>query len=152
MLWSYQIIERGSQAVSFMTTWECLCLTLIGAAILLPRTRYRENLRYIPGPFWASTLPFDRLITSASGQQQWKHIQYYENYGPFVRVGPNHVSISPGEFITQIYGIGNAYPKVCNFFHRNYTPLAFFTEQFLLRFRWNLSSGLQIPNSFLNPK
>jgi len=152
MLWSYHIIERGSQVVSFMTTWECLCLTLIGAAILLLRTRYRKDLRDIPGPFWASILPFDRLITSASGQQQWKHIQYHESYGPFVRIGPNHVSISRGEFITQIYGIGNAYPKACHSFNKKYPPLTFFTEQFLLRFRWNLSSGLQISNTFLDPR
>jgi hypothetical protein len=70
MLLLHHIIAGGRQAVSFIVTWEGLCLTLIGVAALLLRIRYRKQLRDIPGPFWASILPFNRLITSASGQQQ----------------------------------------------------------------------------------
>lgn len=106
-----QIISRALEAILQTITRYALFLALIGAAAYFFRIRYRKGLRDIPGPFWASILSFDRVITTASGKQQHKHLQYHNTYGPFVRVGPNHVSISRGEFITQIYGIGNAYPK-----------------------------------------
>jgi hypothetical protein len=110
--WLRQIVSRVLETVPHAIIRHALFLALIGAAAYFFRIRYRKGLQDIPGPFWASILSFDRVITSASGKQQQKHLQYHKTYGPFVRVGPNHVSISQGEFITQIYGIGNAYPKV----------------------------------------
>lgn len=110
--WVRQIISRALEAMLRAITRYGLLLALIGAAAYSFRIRYRKGLQDIPGPFWASILSFDRVITTASGKQQHKHLQYHNTYGPFVRVGPNHVSISRGEYITQIYGIGNAYPKV----------------------------------------
>lgn len=117
MFRSSQIAALVSDALCFLATWHGLSLMSIGTVALMLRTRYQKYLRDIPGPFWASILPFDRLSTSVHGQQQQTHIEYHERYGPFVRVGPNHVSISRGEYITQIYGIGNAYLKVSHIFH-----------------------------------
>lgn len=72
MLRSSQIVTLGSHALSFLATWQGLYVVSIGAAALLLRIRYQKNLREIPGPFWASVLPFDRLATSASGQPATK--------------------------------------------------------------------------------
>ncbi len=87
-----------------------LCLAIV-LAILLSR-RYRKGLRDIPGPFFASVLPLDRIVTAASGHLFLTHIKYHEKYGPRVRVGPNHVSISDANVIPQIYGITTAFTKV----------------------------------------
>lgn len=76
------------------------------------RTRYRRGLRRIPGPFFASFLPVDRLRTAASGLQFEDHLRYHEKYGPLVRVGPNHVSVADGDMIPKIYNINAKFYKV----------------------------------------
>ena len=83
-------------------------------ALLGFRRRYRKGLRDIPGPLFASISSFDRIITAASGNQFLTHIGYHNKYGPRVRVGPNHVSLSDGDVIPQIYGITTKFYKVCS--------------------------------------
>lgn len=135
-----QILHKVYQILSFVATWPGVLLVLLVVAALLLRIRYRKGLRKVPGPFLASILPFDRLLTAATGRQQWRHIDYHERYGPFVRVGPNHVSISRGDYITQIYGIGNAFPKVCSMctFLMHSRLIAALAEPFLYGVRRNL--------------
>lgn len=92
-------------------------LVVLGALFLLGivlavKTRYRRGLGKLPGPFLASISPLDRIITSASGQQFKKHLQYHEKYGPVVRVGPNQVSFSNSELIAKVYGITSRFYKV----------------------------------------
>jgi hypothetical protein len=114
-MFNNQVPLKGLEILCVVTTGRGILLTLLLVTTILSlRIRYRQGLRNVPGPFLASIFPFDRLVTSASGRQQWRQIEYHEIYDPFVRVGPNHVSISQGEFITQIYRIGNAYPNVCS--------------------------------------
>lgn len=81
--------------------------------VLATKTRYRKGLKKVPGPFWASISPLDRIITSASGQQFKRHLEYHDKYGPVVRVGPNHVSFSNSDLIPQVYGITSRFYKVC---------------------------------------
>ena len=81
---------------------------------LLGYRRYRKGLRDIPGPLFASISSLDRIITAASGNQFLTHIRYHNKYGPRVRVGPNHVSLSDGDVIPQIYGITTKFYKVCS--------------------------------------
>ena len=88
-----------------------ILLLAIVLAILLQR-RYRKGVRDIPGPFFASILPLDRVLSVASGHQFLTHIKYHEKYGSRVRVGPNHVSISDASVIPQIYGITTSFTKV----------------------------------------
>lgn len=92
-------------------------LTLLGVVTLLTALyiasiRYRTGLRKVPGPFAASILPFDRMLSALRGDQHQQHQDYHRRYGKLVRVGPNHVSISAGQVITQIYGIGSKFKKV----------------------------------------
>ena len=63
-------------------------------------------------PFWASILPLDRILTAARGNQFDTHIRYHKKYGPYVRVGPNHISIANGDAIPQIYSITSKFDKV----------------------------------------
>lgn len=91
-----------------------LLSTLISLLGYLIGCRYRKGLRNVPGPFFASFLPIDRLRTAISGCQQLAHIEYHKKYGRCVRVGPNHVSFSDASVITQIYGITSKFYKVNN--------------------------------------
>ena len=76
------------------------------------RIRYRAGLRQVPGPFFASFLPLDRVLSSARGHQYAHHITLHEKHGSQVRVGPNHVSISNPDAISVIYGISTKFYKV----------------------------------------
>jgi len=79
--------------------------------VYLLSIRLRPGLRQIPGPFFASILPVDRLITAARGNQHEVHRAYHRKYGRAVRIGPRHVSLSDGALIPHIYGISSAFRK-----------------------------------------
>ena len=99
-----------------------LALPFLAVLSLVALFRIRKDLSHIPGPFFASIFPFDRLLTAASGQQFLAHIRYHERFGPCVRVGPNHVSFSDADVIPQIYGITTKFFKVCRPLRWCYVP------------------------------
>ena len=90
----------------------------IGVVLLTFMTGYffyiknRKGLRDIPGPFLASILPLDRLLSAARGHQFATHLEYHRKYGSLVRVGPNHVSFSDAEAIPLVYSVNTKYFKV----------------------------------------
>ncbi|KAL2410861.1 hypothetical protein ABEF91_000066 [Exophiala dermatitidis] len=106
------------EQISYMVLWiqdhllstlsGCLVLSCLFIAVYI---RCRPGLRQIPGPFWASITPLDRLITAASGKQFLKHLEYHDKYGRLVRVGPNHVSFSDASLIPVVYGITSRFMK-----------------------------------------
>jgi cytochrome P450 len=75
------------------------------------RIRYRHDLRKIPGPFLASFSNIDRIRSAIKGDQMTYHLDLHRKHGKLVRVGPNHVSISDGDTIPQIYGISTNFIK-----------------------------------------
>ncbi len=79
--------------------------------IILLRIRYRRGLRKIPGPFLASILPLDRMLSAYSGHQFQRHLDYHAKYGKIVRVGPNHVSLGEWEQISNVYSITSKFDK-----------------------------------------
>ena len=87
-----------------------LLVALVVAALV--RVRYRRGLRDIPGPFFASILPLDRILSTYSGHQFQRHMDYHAKYGKLVRVGPNHVSLGDSEQISNVYGITSKFDKV----------------------------------------
>lgn len=93
-----------------------IVLSAISILVYLSFIRYRVGPRDVPGPFWASILPFDRLMTAFTGQQQKSQIKYHKRYGPLVRVGPNHVSISDADAIPQIYGTASTKYEKSDFY------------------------------------
>jgi hypothetical protein len=80
--------------------------------IVLSTVRRRKGLRNVPGPFLASILPFDRILTTFSGHQFQRHLAYHEKYGPLVRIGPKHVSVADSDQISVIYPITSKFGKV----------------------------------------
>jgi hypothetical protein len=98
-----------------LSTWQLVAAftgtLIIYQLVSLLRTWYRTGLRDIPGPWLASMSNLDRLISCAKGMQMDYHIRLHEKYGPLVRIGPSHVSISDGSLIPQIYGITSRFYK-----------------------------------------
>jgi hypothetical protein len=85
-----------------------LIIILLGSLI---QTRYRHDLRKIPGPFLASFSNIDRIWSVVGKEQMKYHISLHRKYGRLVRVGPNHVSISDSNTIQQLYSISPKFIK-----------------------------------------
>jgi hypothetical protein len=68
-------------------------------------------LRKIPGPILARFSGLYRLNLVHKGNAPQNYRFLHEEYGPIVRVGPNHVSISEVAMIPKIYGIGSQFTK-----------------------------------------
>ncbi|EGP91637.1 putative P450 monooxygenase [Zymoseptoria tritici IPO323] len=92
-----------------------LSLALLGLLIssigYLLHVKFRPGLRRIPGPWLASISSLDRLRSAASGQQMNYHLKLHEQYGPLVRIGPNHVSFAYADLIPDVYGVGTKFRK-----------------------------------------
>lgn len=73
--------------------------------------RYRSQLRKIPGPFFSSFSHLPRLFSVARGSAHLDAIELHEQYGPVVRVGPNHVSFSDPEALSVVYSISTNFEK-----------------------------------------
>jgi len=75
------------------------------------QSRYRHDLRKLPGPFLASFSNIDRIWSVLREDQMDYHLSLHRKYGRLVRVGPNHVAVSDGNAISQIYGITTKFIK-----------------------------------------
>jgi hypothetical protein len=73
--------------------------------------KFRPGLFSIPGPRLASFTNFWRVFDVASGQTHLTAIALHEKYGPVVRTGPRHVSISDPALIPVIYATNGKYIK-----------------------------------------
>ncbi|KAK4174348.1 putative cytochrome P450 pisatin demethylase-like protein [Triangularia setosa] len=74
-------------------------------------TRYRSGLRRVPGPFLASFSNLWKLRATWNQNMHRENVRVHEDYGPIVRIGPNHVSVSDAESMQTIYGVKNVFPK-----------------------------------------
>lgn len=107
------VLELGWSWVQFHP-WTTLLALLITN---LTWTRYRTGLRHIPGPFVASFSSFWKLRATWNQNMHRENVRVHEDYGPIVRIGPNHVSVSDPESMQTIYGIKNVYRKVTKLNH-----------------------------------
>ena len=85
-----------------------------------------DSLDLIPGPYLArwSSLYRPYLYLYGNGPQRLRNL--HEKYGPIVRIGPAHVSISDLTATKQLYGVGNRYRKV-----GSSNPVVYFTADLI---------------------
>lgn len=87
-------------------------ILLIGSQLLIRVVRALVSpLRDVPGPLWTrfTTLwYFDRV---RNGHFERDNIHLHEQYGPIVRIAPNHYSISDASDIKTVYGTGSRFAK-----------------------------------------
>ncbi|KAF2172538.1 hypothetical protein M409DRAFT_17769 [Zasmidium cellare ATCC 36951] len=100
---------------SSLPVWPLLPYIAVASAIALTgyllSIRYRPGLRQVPGPLLASFSDLDRIISTAKGLCMNYHLKLHEQYGPLVRIGPKHVSISDPSYIPVLYGINSKFWK-----------------------------------------
>lgn len=104
--------ESQSSTTMHTQTIFLLPVLFITFQILLRITKSLTSpLKSIPGPFWArlsNLWYFNRL---RHGHFEHENIQLHNQYGPIVRLGPNHYSISDAASIKTIYGTGSKFAK-----------------------------------------
>ena len=82
-----------------------VCLFLLG-------NRYGNGISHIPGPMIPSLTGFWRVLDAGRGQAHETQLHLHRKYGPLVRIGPSHVSISDPKAIPIIYSFKDGFVKV----------------------------------------
>ncbi|EGP82950.1 putative P450 monooxygenase [Zymoseptoria tritici IPO323] len=78
-----------------------ILIIVVGGSIVLGYT----TLSDIPGPFYAKFTDYWRFRVVGKRNSHETYLKLHEEYGDFVRIGPNCVSISRPDVIPLIYGI-----------------------------------------------
>ncbi|KAI6349330.1 hypothetical protein MCOR25_010676 [Pyricularia grisea] len=73
--------------------------------------RYASPLRKYPGPFLASVSRLWKVISTASSQTQFDHIELHEKYGSIVRIAPDEVSLASPEAARLLLSAGKGFTK-----------------------------------------
>lgn len=88
-----------------------LLLPFLAFVVLTLLIYRRIHLYHIPGPLFAGLSYIPRLVSVGKGSTHVDIINLHKKHGPLVRVGPNHVSFSDGEAITQVYSAMTKFEK-----------------------------------------
>lgn len=107
-------VGRLAQSACLGWTWLYHHLGTTLLAVLLANllwTRYSSGLRQIPGPFLASFSNLWKLQAVWKQNMHRANIRVHEDYGPIVRIGPNHVSVTDPASMQIIYGVKNVWQK-----------------------------------------
>ncbi|KAL4966093.1 cytochrome P450 [Aspergillus stella-maris] len=80
------------------------------AAVQLLRTRYNA-LRHIPGPLLATVSNIWKVRAVYREKIHLASIDVHRKYGPVVRIGPHHVSLSSPEAFSTVHACRTAFPK-----------------------------------------
>lgn len=100
-----------SETVAFVSAHLPILIVAI-VAIHLLRNFTTRGVSKIPGPFLAKITDIWRFIDVARGKAHETHIKLHAQYGQYVRLGPNLVSVQNLEALKTIYGVNKGYRKV----------------------------------------
>lgn len=79
----------------------CICVGLYARRLV--HSLYFCTLKNVPGPFLARVTRLGKLFITATGCDHEWYVRLHEQYGPVVRVAPNHFSFNRWEDIDTIY-------------------------------------------------
>ena len=86
--------------------------TLIAFVVLrLAYNKFQPGVWRIPGPTAAAYTKLWRVYDVYNGTAHLTAIELHRKHGALVRIGPNHVSVSDPDFISQFYSIREDYTK-----------------------------------------
>ncbi|KAB8230873.1 cytochrome P450 [Aspergillus alliaceus] len=90
-------------------------LLLITGLILVRLITNRFRLSGIPGPSLAAYTRLWKLYDVWKGDNHHTEINLHRKYGPLVRIGPRHISVSDPKAIPIIYGFNKGFNKTAFF-------------------------------------
>lgn len=128
-------------------------LILLAFAPIILITRYVLSLLYltyttrtlqsIPGPFWARFTRFWYFRRLWNGHFEDDNIRLHNQYGPIVRIAPDHYSINDRAALKTIYGTGTKFAKAAwyeGWKHPDPQRWTLFPDRDIKRHGWLLSS------------
>lgn len=80
------------QTFSVYYSWVALVLVLLASTVI--RRRFFSPIKDVPGPFLASITRLHHVYHIFKGKQSHWITKLHEEYGPFVRIAPDEVSVS----------------------------------------------------------
>lgn len=88
-------------------------LLLFPVLYLLVRfyTFLTSPLRSVPGPFWTRLTKLWYFNRVRNAHFERENIRLHQKYGPIVRIGPDHYSISDPAAVKTVYGTGSKFVK-----------------------------------------
>ena len=95
---------------------------------------FRPDLRSIPGPALAKITDLHRLWLVYTESAHEHHLHLHSRHGPFVRLGPNNVSVGSPAAIPILYNTRTRFPKssfypvMGNVAHGKVVPTIFSTQ------------------------
>ncbi|CAK7226936.1 hypothetical protein SCUCBS95973_006368 [Sporothrix curviconia] len=99
-----------SSAVSIWLAHWTIILPVLFVSRLLYK-RYASPLRRYPGPWLASVSRLWKVISTATTNTHWQHIDLHRKYGRVVRIAPDEVSISSPEAARLVLSAGKHFYK-----------------------------------------
>jgi hypothetical protein len=95
---------------------EIIALTVIalGLSFLVKalQAAYKAGIRSVPGPSLARFSRIPNLLNTHTSRVHEIGWDLHNKYGPVVRIGPWHVSVSDPKEISTIYGVHSKFTKV----------------------------------------
>lgn len=79
---------------------------LVSVALYIVYQRFFHPLASYPGPFWASITDLWQVSEFLSLNQPYHLTELHAKYGPFVRYGPDKLSVTAEEAVALIYQRG----------------------------------------------
>ncbi|KAE8381687.1 cytochrome P450 [Aspergillus bertholletiae] len=84
---------------------------LIAVLVVIRLITNKLRLSGIPGPVLAGYTGLWKLYNVLAGDRQYTEINLHRKYGPLVRIGPRHISVSDPKAISVIYGVNKGFTK-----------------------------------------
>lgn len=84
----------GRDLLAILTLRNLVTAVLVLVLTTAIKRRYFSPLSDIPGPFWASTSRLWHIVRIIKGRVSQDTLELHEQYGPFVRIAPDEVSVS----------------------------------------------------------
>lgn len=90
----------------------CLLVSLLLFLLFIVVDRRLFQKVDVPGPLLGRITPYYRVWLLIQGDAPLKYAALHRKYGPVIRTGPNHVSISDSRSIPVVYDLKHQYLKV----------------------------------------
>ncbi|KAH7014463.1 cytochrome P450 [Microdochium trichocladiopsis] len=85
--------------------------TALYASMMVYRSMFHP-LRHFPGPFWAKFSQFWGVLKTAPKTDNFRHLdRLHAQYGEYVRVGPNLLSVSDPDLVEPIHNTHTKFTK-----------------------------------------
>ncbi|KAH9930178.1 cytochrome P450 monooxygenase pc-bph [Amylocystis lapponica] len=103
MLASNEVLESQSVLTNLVFA-AAIVLPIVLAVHLIPYLVDPQDLRAYPGPTFAKFTDVWMALTMWRGRRSEEVHQLHQRFGTFVRIAPNHVSISSPAALNAVYG------------------------------------------------